>query len=43
MKKKLFLIIGLIVLLVLGVLFSVYEFILLPSINLKGKNPTIVI
>ena len=42
MKKKLFLIIGLIVLLVLGVLFSVYEFILLPSINLKGKNPTIV-
>ena len=42
MKKKLVLIIGLIVLLVLGVLFSVYEFILLPSINLKGKNPTIV-
>ncbi len=42
MKKKILLIIGLIVLLVLGVLFSVYEFILLPSINLKGKNPTIV-
>ena len=42
MKKKILLIIGLVVLLVLGVLFSVYEFILLPSINLKGKNPTIV-
>lgn len=42
MKKKLFLIIGLIVVLVLGIIFSVYEFILLPSISLKGKNPTIV-
>ena len=42
MKKKLFLIIGLIVVLVLGIVFSVYEFILLPSISLKGKNPTIV-
>ena len=41
-KKKLFLIIGLIVLLILTILFLVYEFILLPSINLKGKNPTIV-
>lgn len=41
-KKKLFLIIGLILVLVLGIVFSVYEFILLPSINLKGKNPTIV-
>ena len=41
-KKKLFLIIGLIIVLVLGILFSVYEFVLLPSINLKGKNPTIV-
>ena len=40
--KKMFFIIGLIVLLLLGILFSLYEFILLPSINLKGKNPTIV-
>ncbi len=41
-NKKLFLIIGLIIVLVLGIMFSVYEFILLPSISLKGKNPTIV-
>ena len=41
-KKKLILIIGLIIVLVLGIMFSVYEFVLLPSINLKGKNPTIV-
>ena len=40
--NKIFFVIGLIVLLVLGILFSVYEFILLPSISLKGKNPTIV-
>ena len=40
--KKIFFIVGLIALLVLGILFSVYEFILLPNINLKGKNPTIV-
>ena len=42
MKKKIFLIIGLIVLL-LGVLgFLLYEFVFMPSIDLKGKNPTIV-
>ena len=40
--KKIFFIIGLIVLLLLGILFLTYEFILLPNINLKGKNPTIV-
>ena len=41
-KKKLFLIILLIVLLLILIGFLVYEFILLPSISLKGKNPTIV-
>ena len=42
MKKKILLIIGLIILL-LGVIgFLVYEFILLPSIDLKGKKNTIV-
>lgn len=42
MKKKIFLIIGLIVLL-LGIIgFLLYEFVLMPTINLKGKNPTIV-
>lgn len=42
MKKKLFLIIGLIILL-LGVIgFLLYEFVLMPNIDLKGKNPTIV-
>lgn len=40
-KNKIF-IIGLIVLLILVLLFLVYEIILLPTINLKGKNPTIV-
>ena len=42
MKKKIILIIGLIILL-LGIIgFLLYEFILMPSIDLKGKNPTIV-
>ena len=41
-KKKLFLIIGLIVLFVLAVGLLLYEFVLMPSISLKGKNPTIV-
>lgn len=42
MKKKIFLIIGLIILL-LGVIgFLLYEFILLPSIDLKGKKTTII-
>ena len=40
-KNKIF-IIGLIILLILVILFLVYEIILLPTINLKGKNPTIV-
>ncbi|MBR5370349.1 MAG: DUF5011 domain-containing protein, partial [Bacilli bacterium] len=42
MKKKVFLIIGLIIVLLIGIIFSIYEFILLPNISLKGKNPTIV-
>ena len=41
-KKKLFFIIGLIVLLLLAILFLVYEFILLPNIELKGKKVTVV-
>ena len=41
-KKKLFFVIGLIVVLLLIIGFLVYEFILLPNISLKGKNPTIV-
>ena len=42
MKKKIFLIIGLIVLFIVIIGFLLYEFILMPSISLKGKNPTIV-
>lgn len=42
MKKKIFLIIGLIVLFVVIIGFLLYEFILMPNISLKGKNPTIV-
>ena len=41
-KKKILLIIGLIIVLLLIIGFLVYEFVLLPSITLKGKNPTIV-
>ena len=42
MKKKILFIIGLIVLL-LGIIgFLLYEFVFMPSIDLKGKNPTIV-
>ena len=41
-KKKLFLIIGLIILFVLAVGLLLYEFVLMPNISLKGKNPTIV-
>lgn len=40
MKKKIFLITGLIVLFLIGLVL--YEFVFMPSISLKGKNPTIV-
>ena len=42
MKKRVFLIIGLIVLFLIGIGLVLYEFLLMPSISLKGKNPTIV-
>ena len=42
MKKKIFLIIGLIVLFLIGIGLVLYEFVFMPSISLKGKNPTIV-
>ena len=42
MKKKVFLIIGIIILLLLVIGYLLYEFVFMPSINLNGKNPTIV-
>lgn len=42
MKKKIFLITGLIVLFLIGLGLVLYEFVFMPSISLKGKNPTIV-
>ena len=42
MKKRIFLIIGLIVLFLIGIGLVLYEFVFMPSISLKGKNPTIV-
>lgn len=41
MKKKVFIIVGIVVFVLLS-LFLAYEFILLPRIDLKGKNPYIV-
>lgn len=42
MKKKIFLITGLIFLFLIGLGLVLYEFVFMPNISLKGKNPTIV-